>query len=433
MAAIVPGTQAIQAGDWPVDPYTVDGVELAARLNRAIPSEFQALQTGKANLTGGNTFSGVQVFASGSRLAGDFHNADLNQRVMFVSSLANSATSVSIEPNGTANTSAMFCFNSSNVNNSPYICMIANPSSCSIAVDRAGSGALLPLTLNCGGMVQMRFDTGGQCNVINDNGTYSGAFVLTNGGAHTRAMRVTNASHAIEFVNANYTGISHTFHNTGEYDGYGRVTVSYPGTGNNISMQIVQSGGNHYGNFTMSSFGSGVSLAYVPGIIFTWMPIVDNGAAIGYSNNRWSTIYCSNPTIQTSDAREKTPVRSLTSDELACALEIAGDTGIYQWLADINKDGEDGAKMFVGQTAQRYIEIFEKHGLDALRYGMVRHDSWEEVEEVLDDAGNIAVAGQPAGDRYSVAYTDIAMFAMRGVVERQRTIESRLAALEAKA
>lgn len=48
---------AIQAGDWPIDPYATDGVELANRLNRALPDGVvtQDSPTGYAKLPTGTT------------------------------------------------------------------------------------------------------------------------------------------------------------------------------------------------------------------------------------------------------------------------------------------------------------------------------------------------------------------------------------------
>lgn len=46
-----------QAGDWPLDPYAVDGVELAARLNRVLPDGYpvQDSKTGAVQLPSGTT------------------------------------------------------------------------------------------------------------------------------------------------------------------------------------------------------------------------------------------------------------------------------------------------------------------------------------------------------------------------------------------
>lgn len=433
MAAILPGTQSIQAGDWPIDPYTVDGVELAARLNRAIPSEFQALSTGKANLAGGNSFTGNQKFAGSSYFQGEWSNSDWALRTIFLTTQQNGTTSLIAMPAGTGTGSGFtFCAQASTTQTA-YLLLAQMPAECQIISSRVGSAAYTPMAFYCGGVQQMRLDIGGQCNIINDNGTYSGTIVLTNNGVNNRTFRVENATKNVEIINSANTVVTHRFSNNGDFVARGAITSQTADGGNGAMYAYKDGSGNYFTYITNAVAGGGAALAYYPGVTYTWMPSADQQLDLGRSSVRYVSVWAVNGTIQTSDAREKTPVRSLTTAELACALEIAGDTGIFQWLADINKDGEDGARMYVGQTAQRYIEIFDKHGLDALKYGMVRYDEWEASDDVVNEEGVVIIKGAPAGDRYSASYTDIAMFAMRGVVERQRTLEQRLAALEAKA
>jgi len=185
-------------------------------------------------------------------------------------------------------------------------------------------------------------------------------------------------------------------------------------------------------------------------------PGVDNTQTMGSASYRWSQVYAGTGTINTSDAREKTPVRSLFDDELQAAIALSKEVGVYQFLDSV-KAKSDKARHHIGMTVQRAIEIMEHHGIDPFAYGFICYDKWgEETKEhpaieareaveakaaVLDDEGNViepAVEAQPAikakdawtevtlkaGDRYSFRYDQLTLFIARG-------IDARLAALEA--
>lgn len=63
----------------------------------------------------------------------------------------------------------------------------------------------------------------------------------------------------------------------------------------------------------------------------------------------------------------------------------------------VEKKGAD-ARLHVGLIAQEILEAFEAEGLDATKYGLVCHDSWDDQyeyetvtdqEAVLDEKGNV--------------------------------------------
>lgn len=169
---------------------------------------------------------------------------------------------------------------------------------------------------------------------------------------------------------------------------------------------------------------------------------IDNNSSMGEPPNRWSTIYAGTGTINTSDAREKTPVRPLTEAELAAAISLGREIGVYQWLSMIGEKGEDAARLHVGMTVQRAIEIMQGHGLDPMRYGFICYDEWDETPErcedtpeELDEEGNVLrEAGRvlvdpyrPAGNRYSFRMDELLAFIARGFAARLDAIEARLA------
>ncbi|MNP84369.1 hypothetical protein D3C76_1836530 [compost metagenome] len=50
---------------------------------------------------------------------------------------------------------------------------------------------------------------------------------------------------------------------------------------------------------------------------------------------------------------------------------------------------------------------------------------------MANEEGEVLFPARAAGDRYGVRYDELNTFIMRGLLENQRSIESRLAALEA--
>jgi hypothetical protein len=103
-------------------------------------------------------------------------------------------------------------------------------------------------------------------------------------------------------------------------------------------------------------------------------PISDNTQSLGISNNRWSQLFAGTATINTSDEREKDNIDALPD----AVLDAWGEVNFqqYQFKDAIAEKGEN-ARLHSGVIAQRVMEVFAKHGLDATRYGLLCHDSWE--------------------------------------------------------
>lgn len=104
------------------------------------------------------------------------------------------------------------------------------------------------------------------------------------------------------------------------------------------------------------------------------VPGSSNTYTLGNSGATWKDIFLNNNPTVTSDAREKTAVRALTEAEISASRDLLAEIGIYQWLAAIAEKGEGGARLHVGMTVQRAIEIMEGHGLDPWRYGLICRD-----------------------------------------------------------
>ncbi|WP_428719146.1 tail fiber domain-containing protein [Undibacterium curvum] len=112
----------------------------------------------------------------------------------------------------------------------------------------------------------------------------------------------------------------------------------------------------------------------------------DNAWAFGDPTHRATQVYCAAGVINTSDAREKTPVSPLQPAAIAAAQQLLGEIGLYQWLAAVQDKGAD-ARYHIGMTVQRAIEIMRSHGLEPMRYGFVCYDKWD--AEVVQRQTNV--------------------------------------------
>lgn len=140
----------------------------------------------------------------------------------------------------------------------------------------------------------------------------------------------------------------------------------------------------------------------------------DNTQNSGTASSRWAVVYAGTGTINTSDAREKTAVRGLSSAEVNAAKALAAEIGAYKFLGAIAEKGEANARWHCGMTVQRAIEVMTAHELDPFAYGFICFDEWEASAE----------EGTPAGDRYAFRPDELLLFIAAG-------FNARLASLEA--
>ncbi|MCE1054124.1 tail fiber domain-containing protein [Pseudomonas alloputida] len=168
----------------------------------------------------------------------------------------------------------------------------------------------------------------------------------------------------------------------------------------------------------------------------TIRPDADNTRSLGAAARRFTTVYASNTAISNSDARLKTPVRKLTTAEVAAALELAREFGIWQWLERVQSEGDD-ARLHTGMTVQRAIEILLDHGLTPMEYSFICYDKWDDEYEDRpaiyeeDEEGN-QVEIKPAeralttkaGDIYSFRMTELQSFILAAQVQQYQDMRS---------
>lgn len=173
----------------------------------------------------------------------------------------------------------------------------------------------------------------------------------------------------------------------------------------------------------------------------TVSPETTETVALGRADRLWSELFAATATINTSDARCKENVAA-PDDALMRAWGKVGFK-VFQFKDAVEKKGDD-ARIHVGVIAQEVKAAFESEGLDASRYGLFCHDSWEDEyedvtvvdqPEVTDEDGNITTPEVShvekrlviaAGDRYGIRYEEA--LALECAYQRWRLaqIEARL-------
>ena len=167
---------------------------------------------------------------------------------------------------------------------------------------------------------------------------------------------------------------------------------------------------------------------------YSFRPFSDNNIKIGMASRRWSVVYAGTGSINTSDRRLKTDFDAIPDEVLDAWSEA--DFLQFRMLDAVEEKGS-AARLHSGMVAQDIQEAFARHGLDASRYGLFCHDSWDAKEALEDEQGQVLEEALPAGDRYSLRYEEA--LCMEAACQRRENarlkkrvadLEDRLAALE---
>lgn len=160
-------------------------------------------------------------------------------------------------------------------------------------------------------------------------------------------------------------------------------------------------------------------------------PSATNTYALGAPSNAWSGGFTQTAFTVTSDERAKTTPLKITDAMLDAAAEV--DWVQYQYLDRVEAKGSDGARWHFGAVAQRYVEAFARHGLDAHDYGFICYDEWNEVPAMIDEeSGVIIEPAREAGSRYGIRYEEA--LALEAALQRRnyQRLLARIEALEVK-
>lgn len=174
-------------------------------------------------------------------------------------------------------------------------------------------------------------------------------------------------------------------------------------------------------------------------------PSTANTGLIGTTTKPFSGGFTQTAYTVTSDERYKTAPLAITDAMLDAAAEV--DWVQYQYLDRVEAKGADGARWHFGAIAQRFVEAFARHGLEAHDYGFLCFDKWDYQPEVWQtdpaEYGEDGALISPertykvqdeiaAGERYGIRYEEA--FALEAALQRRnyQRLLARIEALEAK-
>lgn len=171
-------------------------------------------------------------------------------------------------------------------------------------------------------------------------------------------------------------------------------------------------------------------------------PVQDGDVSLGSASGKWSNVYASTGSINTSDERAKQNI--VEPEESLMSAWSKVNFKVFQFKDAVEKKGAD-ARLHVGVIAQQVIEAFASEGLDATRYGLLCYDKWddeyEDVEvvdapEIVAEDGTVTHAQThierrlvtPAGDRYGIRYEEA--LALEAAYQRWRMDKLEAALIE---
>ena len=130
--------------------------------------------------------------------------------------------------------------------------------------------------------------------------------------------------------------------------------------------------------FYSSYSGSSVRQFHVTGAeIGPGSTTVDNTMSAGAATRRYTIVYATTGTINTSDVNEKEQIAALEQAELRVASSIKGLIKKFKWKDAVAKKG-DAARIHVGVIAQEVEAAFVAEGLDPEKYAIFCKDVWWE-------------------------------------------------------
>jgi len=219
----------------------------------------------------------------------------------------------------------------------------------------SGSGGTTGLTLTGGPITTSGTLTLGGTLAVANGGTgatsLTGAGIVTTTDTQTISGVKTFSSTSNAFVGATYKTSNTYFYEDTSYavlggpNGVLLAYGSYPGT-------VIFAGDNN-----------------------TWRPTVDNVRALGTASFRYTVVYATTGTINTSDANQKQQIRNLSDAEQRTAQRVKKLIRAFKWNDAVEAKGDE-ARIHFGVIAQEVQEAFAAEGLDASKYGLFCSDTW---------------------------------------------------------
>ena len=230
----------------------------------------------------------------------------------------------------------------------------------------SGSGGSTGLTLTGGPITTSGTLTLGGTLATTSGGT--GASSLTGAGIVTTTDTQTISGQK------NFTSYTNTFLGTTYATSDGSV-ASNAYFGENTAYAVV--GGVN--GVVLASGGTFPGTSIFAGDSNTWRPTTDNVRALGTASFRYTVVYATTGTINTSDASQKQQVRELSDAEQRVAQRVKKLIRAFKWNDAVEAKGDD-ARIHFGVIAQDVQEAFAAEGLDASKYGLFCSDTWTNLD-----------------------------------------------------
>jgi len=342
--------------------------------------------------------TGIITFPTSAKLVADMTSSN---GFAVQTSVANTATSLAIIPNGTGVGSGVYVGAGLDQANTRYTSISASTAGSYLTAGAFGTGTAAPLEVVVGGATRYTYGLLGQLGIGASNTTGTAGQVLTSGGASAAPSWTSPVTSLASSSSSSGLTLSAS-------GSTGNVTLTLAGTPSTATTAANLSGSTlSTSSYTLSSSNTFIALAsntghgvFVSGSA-AFAPDLDNTFTCGGPTNRWAQVYAASGSINTSDGNQKTELMSLTAAELRVATSLAKKVGTYKFLDSVAKKREE-ARTHIGLIAQQVVACFKEEGLDPFAYGMVCFD-----EGV-----------------YGLRYEELTLFITRGQ-------EARIAALEA--
>ena len=141
----------------------------------------------------------------------------------------------------------------------------------------------------------------------------------------------------------------------------------------------------------------------------------NNVVAFGATSARWTVIYATTGTINTSDRREKQDIEALSDAEQRVAVAAKGLLRKFRWIDAVEAKGDD-ARIHFGIIAQDLQDAFTAEGLDAGRYAMFCSDTfWIDTEGESYETQEEAPEGATEQTRLGVRYSELLAFIISAI------------------
>ena len=262
---------------------------------------------------------------------------------------------------------------------------------------------------------------------LGSNAFNSTAYVPLNGGSTVEGGSISYQNNSIT-KGTNPTSEAYPFWSN-VFDKNGTATANRLGA----FHCIVTSGGSVRTGVASYKYVSGSTTSAAARVQYplsgdpSFVPSASNTLTIGTAALLWKELFCASATINTSDERLKDNIEFISDDVLDAWAEVNFQQ--FQFKDSLAQKGES-ARIHTGLIAQRIKSVFEKHGLDAFRYGLLCYDEWDAEDAETDEDGNVVNEGREAGNLYSLRYEEA--LCMESAYQRRRTdrLEERIARLE---